>query len=304
VKIVPWHSVVLIVLAGAFAGCAFAPATVAGRIDASDVREASGLAQSRIDPGRLWVINDGGSPPVLHAIGHDGRWLGTLALDGADNNDWEDLASFEFDGRAWLLIADVGDNVGDRQHVTLYLVREPERLEAGGRAAPAAVTNFRFPGGPRDVESVAVDPVERQVYVLSKRTVPPELYALPLLFEPVDRILTAELVAPVRSLPAPSAAELRRAPRTQSWHWQPTAMDIAADGARAVILTYEAIYFFDRRAGDSWPEALNRTPVRVALDGIKEAEAACIVGDSIFVTVESSRAPLYRVDWTSAGDTR
>lgn len=303
-KIAPRHSIVLIVSAGVLAGCASTAATIAGRIDAGDVREASGLARSRVDPDRLWVINDGGSPPVLYAIGPDGRSLGTLALDGAENVDWEDLASFELDGQAWLLIADVGDNDAERRHVTLYLVREPERVEAGASAAPAAVTGFRFPGGPRDVESVAVDPVERQVYLLSKRTIPPELYALPLLLEPVDRILTAEHLGQVRSLPEPSAADLHRAKRVQSWHWQPTAMDIAPDGARAVILTYGAIYLYERRAGDSWPDALNRMPAPVALGGIREAEAACIVGDSIFVTVESPRAPLYRVRWANAGETR
>jgi hypothetical protein len=295
---------VLIVLAGLLAACASegepSGRTVAGRIDDAAVREASGLAPSRASPDRLWVLNDGGAPPTLYAIGQDGRTLGTVDVAGADNRDWEDLASFEHDGRNWLLVADVGDNAATRTDVQLYLVPEPATLAPSARVAPVATTRFRFPGGPRDVESVAVDATGMRIYVLSKRTVPAELYALPLLFEDPGEILTAEYLGPIAGLPRPSESDIRQAPKTLDWYWQPTAMDIAE--GLAIILTYEGVYLFDRQPGDSWYDTLNRVPARLPLGDAHEAEAACIVGDSIFVTVEAEQPPLYRFDL--AGRTR
>jgi len=288
----------LTVLAGLLAACAMhremPAATVIGHIDDAAIREASGLARSLVDPERLWVLNDGGAPAMLHAIGHDGRTLGTLELVGATNRDWEDLASFEHGGRNWLLVADVGDNGGTRSDVQLYLVPEPDVLAPSLSAVPVATTRVRFPGGPRDVESVAVDVSEMRIYVLSKRTLPPELYAVPLLFDDAADVVTAEYLGPISGLPQPSRTDIRRAPATLNWYWQPTAMDF--DGDRAVLLTYEGVYLFERHAGDSWYDAMNQQPVRIPIDGHQEAEAACIVGDSIYVTVEASHPPLIRLD--------
>ncbi|MDH4108136.1 MAG: hypothetical protein OEW35_07450 [Gammaproteobacteria bacterium] len=289
----------LILLAGQIAACSSGgePVTVAGQVQDPGIREASGLAASGLDPGRLWVLNDGGSSASVHAIGRDGRPLGVLAIDGAENHDWEDLAAFETGGRAWLLIADVGDNAATRAHVTLYVVPEPASLSGSVGATPTATISLRFPDGPRDVEAVAVDADERQVYLLTKRTLPPELYVLPLVLEGGRDAVTAEYLGPVTGLPGPSARDVRRAPQTGDWYWQPTAMDFSADAARAVVLTYEAVYVFERGPGENWRDALNGKPARKHLGGIREAEGAAIAGDTIFVTVEAAHPPLYRIEF-------
>ena len=81
-----------------------------GRLQNAAINEASGLALSQHEDGRLWILNDGGSPPVIYALAHDGAEHGSVQLSNATNVDGEDMASFEFNNRHWLLIADVGDN--------------------------------------------------------------------------------------------------------------------------------------------------------------------------------------------------
>jgi hypothetical protein len=116
------------------AGCSPAeqPATlhfeVAGRLENPKIIEASGLARSQREPGVLWTINDSGKP-YLYAIDHEGQHLGRVDLNKSDHRDWEDLASFQLDGKPFLLIADIGDNDARYKKRTIYVAKEPRTDE-------------------------------------------------------------------------------------------------------------------------------------------------------------------------------
>lgn len=266
-----------------------------GTLQNSDISEANGLARSHRNEKILWAINDGGSPPTLYALGEDGSDLGSVRLSNASNVDWEDLASFESGSKSWLLVADIGDNEGVRNHATLYFVEEPllpqEELE------PARQISFVYPDGPRDAEAIAVDVEHQQVLILTKRAIPAVLYAVPLQ-PPMDEEVIAKRLGEIASIPQPTREDLDRAIPYNDWYWQPTGMDISKDGQSAVILSYSAIYKFERKAGESWFETMQSTPLRWPLGEIRGAEAVAFddSGQSIFVTVEKHNAPLLRFD--------
>jgi hypothetical protein len=266
-------------------------------IASADITEASGLAQSTRHPDRLWVINDGGSAPVLHAIGTNGQAQGSVTLDAGRNVDWEAMASFQLDNKSWLLVADTGDNEALRDTSTIYVIEEPQLGKNEDAVLPSAWTfSFRWPDGPQDCEAAAVDAVNERILLLSKRSIPAVLYELPLR-PPSHDVITATRLGPVDALAQPTADDLARAAPERNWHWQPTAMDIARDGSAAVILTYRAVYHFERSNDETWIEAL-RTPTSVVdLGGIREAEAVAFVDDgrSLLLTVEAPHAPLYRI---------
>jgi hypothetical protein len=267
-----------------------------GRINDRRVVEASGLARSHRVADRLWTMNDGGSRPQLFAVGTDGRIQGSMSLRQAANIDWEDLASFEQDGKAWLLVADIGDNEAKRHDYTLYVVEEPAVLKPPS-TLPSRVIHFTYPDGPLDAESVAVDCATNSIFVLVKRTVPARLYRVPLSGDDGAATQTAELLGNVASLPQPSQRELDRALADQSWHWQPTAMDFAQNDRTAVILTYRGVYIYPRAGGESWFDALQRQPQSLSLGAIRLAEAIAFGSDdSIFITVEGRKPWLYRLD--------
>ena len=266
----------------------------AGVIASPKILEASGLARSRLHPDRLWVVNDGGSPPELHAIGVDGSDQGSVQITNIDNIDWEDLASFELNGAQYLMIADIGDNGASRDSVVLHFVPEPNTMAAGAVTASRSIA-FRYPGGPRDAEAIAVDPDAGLAYVLSKRTVPAELYAVPLSLAPLEAgPVTARYLGPIESLPRPTEDELTQLTEEQIWRWQPTAMDFSADGKSATILTYRATYIYSRLDGQSWYEALQSEPAATTLGDIQDAESMCMADDAIFVTLEGNNPPLLR----------
>lgn len=121
---------------------------LAGNLQNPAIQEASGLARSHRDEKLLWTMNDGGSPPILYAIGTDGSDQGSVHLNNATNVDWEDIASYELDGKSWLIVADIGDNENVREYVTLYIVEEP--LPSQKETTPTRKITFVYPDGPGD----------------------------------------------------------------------------------------------------------------------------------------------------------
>ncbi len=283
------------------AGCSSAeqPATLvfeaAGRLEDPDIREASGLARSQRQPGVLWTINDSGAPELLYAIDHSGTDLGRTELKKSKNKDWEDLASFTLDGDPYLMVADIGDNDAKRKSRTLYFLKEPK---AGKKDTTVDwEVTFEYPNGPRDAEAAAVDIENERILILSKRDIPPSLYEVPLRTED-DGKVTAKWLGTMNGLPKPSRQDVEFAPKTKDWHWQPSSMDISADNAAAVVLTYRAVYYFLRRPDQTWFDALNTRPIRISLGNFKNAEAVAFADDNrtVMVTGENKNSLLLRVN--------
>jgi hypothetical protein len=312
-KLVVIHTLCLLYLLG---GCirlpqpvadsdSFAPqflAVESGGLQVAELVEASGLAASQRNSDLLWAVNDSGNRPVLYALAADGSDLGQVTLAGAKNVDWEDLAAFNWQGEPWLLVADVGDNRGQRDRVILYALPEPQADDAGrfsGTVQPAWSLIFTYPDGPRDCEAVAVDEAAGQILLLSKRSDPPMLYRLPLA-PPVDaRPLVASLVGPLDTIPPPTPTDLLLP--YGRYRSQPTAMDLSADGRELVILTYRHAYLLRRIPGQQWRGILAEAPQAIALPDLlvlAQREAACFSADgqSLFVTGEGGGAALLRLE--------
>jgi len=267
----------------------------------SPVREASGLAVSRRDPGLFWVHSDSGGEPVLWAIAADGALRGSLRIEGVANVDWEDAASFTLDGRSWLLVADTGDNGSRRSDCALLVVAEPDPAELDPNRESRVALAWRipvvYPDGPRDCEAVAVDSVAGKVYLLAKRVKPHGIYTLPL--RPVAagvKAPEAERVGEMSALP-PAPAERRLLPiPAGAFRAQPTGLDIAADGSAAVVTTYGEVLVYPKSGDETWGEALARPGRVVGSHGLDQAEAVAFGADgrTIHVTGEGAGAPLLR----------
>ena len=275
----------------------FAPVAI-GKIEDGSILEASGLARSNREDNVLWIINDNGAEEWVHAVNPRGARLGEFDLRKSRNRDWEDLASFVLDDTPYLLVADIGDNEARRKASTLYVVKEPKAKKRHD-AKLAWRIDFEYPDGPRDAESAAVDSDNERVLVLSKRDIPPVLYELPLQPDS-DETLTAKRLGTVRSLTKPSRQDVEFAPKTKDWYWQPVGMDISADNRAAVILTYRAVFYYQRQPGQDWFEALNTRPTRVGIGSFRNAEAVAFANKrrAVIVTGEARHSPLLLIDFS------
>ena len=290
--------------AGQLERAAFADAVYVGNVERVEIEEASGLAPSRRRSDLLWALNDSGAGARLYALGVDGRDLGTVDVPGATNFDWEDLASFTLDGMPYLLIADVGDNFSWRRRVQLYVVEEPElraeRFEEGATARLAWVIPLRYEDGPRDSEAVAVDVPRRRVLILSKRSVPLELYEVDLMppKAPEAAPRVAARVTEVPNIPQPTEADREEDPEFGESRSLATAMDVAPDASELVIVTYKNAYHFPRADGESWSQALVKLPRVIPVPPMEQIEAGTYSRDarSFFITTEQRPSPLFRID--------
>jgi hypothetical protein len=267
-----------------------------------ELKEVSGLTSSRLRHDVLWTINDGGNGPFIYATDTRGKHLGKVRILDAQNQDWEDLASFRLRDVAYLLIADVGDNDEMRSDYFIYVTEEPAITEKIDPATQSVAWDYRirftYEDGSRDCESVAVDLQSQQILLLSKRTVPPILYTLPLFTTNRDNVQVAKRLTEVPVIPQPTLQDIIEDPRFGSYRSQPTAMDVSPDGYTAVVLTYKNGYLFQRTAGENWVQAFKKIPQLIRLPRLRQAEALCFAADgrTLFVTSEKIPAPLLRLD--------
>ncbi len=244
-----------------------------GKLHNERLSEASGLAFGS-KSSVLFSVNDSGNAPELFAVDTDGSDRGVWPIDYRTQHDFEDLASFELDGTPYLLIADTGDNFNWRPALTLIAIAEPDLASFGETLTPAWTVQFRFPHGYRDVEAVAVDVKEQQVYLISKRRIPAEVFRVPL---QADSLVTALPVANLRGVPAPTARDLREDPWWGESISSPTAFDMR--GRYAMVVTYKEAYLYQRHFMKTWDETFQGLPVRVPLPEIYGLESGAF-GDS------------------------
>lgn len=246
--------------------------------------ELSGLAWSA-DRSVLWGHNDSGHPPELFRLGADGADHGVVKLRDADNVDWEDLAHIDTpDGRI-LLIGDIGDNLARRDEYVIYAVAEPARDAT--EATPLWRIRYRFADRPRDAEGLAWDPRDEALYLLTKRDTPPGLYLIPKRREGVQ---TAQHLLDLE-LPPPPLSALFTDGRMALLYNLPTALDISQDGSRMAVLTYGALYLYDRHGDERWTDALQRSPQRVSMPRLPQAEAIALSPDGRRAIVGSEARP-------------
>lgn len=271
---------------------------VAALLRDTRLNEISGMALSARTPQRLWVHNDSGAPAELFAIGLDGKVQARLRLSAPKPVDWEDMAAFTLDGKPYLLLADTGDNGGVRKRSELLVVEEPD-FAAGTEerqlsAAPAWRIVFRYADAPHDVEAVAVDTASEAVLLLTKRTTPPQLWSVPLRpgaqQENVATLL-GNVAVPDETAPA---TDFQR--RLQPG--RPTAASLGRDGRSIAVLSYASVWLYRRDDGESWAQALARTPQVFPLGLLVQAEALALdtAGRRILVTGERWPAPLLRIE--------
>ena len=138
----------------------YAPPTSGGRVRDASLNEISGIVASPTNDV-FWVQEDSGNPPVVVAIDDAGRVMARVAVQGAVNDDWEDIALA--DGTLW--IGDIGDNDAERSSVQAYWFPEPPLTAS---SAVANVLNLRYEDGPHDAEALIVDADHGALYVITK----------------------------------------------------------------------------------------------------------------------------------------
>ncbi len=269
-----------------------------GDIQDQELNESSGLASSNLAEDVLWSFNDSGDSARIFALSSTGDALGQWQINIANPTDWEAMDSFVIDDKAYLLIADVGDNLSWRPFVSVIVVEEPELgSDTSKILEPIWLKSFRYPDGPRDCEAVAVDTSRGEILFMSKRQVPNELYRIPLeqIKAADDSILTAEKIADIYSIPRLSKGDEGMFGLAAPYMGMPTGMSISAN--YLLVTTLQDAYLLNR-------DDLAQPAFAIRLPYIGQREAITFArnaGNSAYVSRERKSgagvADIFRVDF-------
>ena len=147
-----------------------------GTVAHSLLKEVSGIAASRDNPGVIWAHNDSGGSARLWAMNTFGIHLGTYNLSGANADDWEDMAigPGPIPGQDYLYVADTGNNEGLTDFTfTIYRVPEPTvspgQDPVDANLAGVDTLPVRYPDSVRHgCETILVDPLNGDIYLCTK----------------------------------------------------------------------------------------------------------------------------------------
>lgn len=259
-----------------------------GTVVSEDIVEASGLATSLLDDGILWTHNDSGDSPRLFALGTDGSDLGQYAIE-TDNTDWEDIA-LGYDailGGPAIYVGDFGDNGEVRDHVAVLVVLEPTvDPEAPVETELTGISTLTmvYPDGAHNAETLMVDPVTGDLYVVTKSTDGvSDVYRKPAPHE--DGTETElELVANLTFGEDPLSGSERT-----------TAGDFSPLGDRIAIRTYDHAYMWRRDQAYTVAHALADDPCDLGAPDEPQGEAFAFTRDGKgYVTLsEGLNQPIY-----------
>jgi len=276
-----------------------------GWLASGDIMEASGMKASHTREGDFFVHNDEGEP-VLYAVDETGADLGLMTIVPARNKDWEDISSFPVADERWLVVGDIGDNQAKRKSVKLYFVVEPKagvHERYSGRLDLKHSIHLTYPGGPRDCESMAYDPVGHQILFLSKRDKPARLYSIDIETALTKARAELKFLGSIARLRPPTSRDRLNWGGRTDFISQPTGFDISPDGTEAVIITYRSLYRFKRNENEDWITVLQKQPDEVIGPPAVQNEAISYShdGKSIYVTTEKRPSPVFRIEFGDTG---
>jgi len=211
-----------------------------GEIECDLIDEASGIVSSKKNENVFWTHNDSGDENRIYAFNNLGQHLGIYYLDNCDARDWEDMAigpGIEED-QTYLYIGDIGDN--NSQYNTKYIYRflEPDVLSNQSPISEVIYNidtiEYQYEDGNRDAETLMIDPITKDIIIVSKREELVHVYKLSYP-QSTEFLSTAELVNIMDFYPQDSS-DLGRI----------VSGDISSNGTEILIKSYVNIFHFPR----------------------------------------------------------
>jgi hypothetical protein len=211
----------------------------------------SGIAASRAHAGVIYGHEDAGGMPRFFAFDKTGKTLGEYRLMGGTVTDWEDIAVGPGpDNQNYVFIGDFGDN--NRNRTEIQVIKVPEPNVSVSQAAVMEdistfqVLRFTYAGGARDTEALMIDPVTKDIVIVTKTAGMAEVYRAPG-NTPANMPTELELLTTVMLTGSGQAAQV-------------SAGDISPTGDRIMLRTYTRILVWPRLAGATVGPSLDAMP--------------------------------------------
>ncbi len=248
------------------------------------ISESSGIAKSRSKHDLYWTHNDSGDIARIFAIKRDGSPASmgenanrdsSIQISNAANVDWEDIA---VDSSGRIYIGDFGNNDNARRDLALYIIREPDTtqpqaISAVGKIPFAFPDQNAFPPPNRNFDCEALFVYDQTPYVLTKHR-----------SDTRTTLYRFDSLNPNRENRLTKISDF-------DIEGKVTAADLNPDQTQLAVLTYTAIWIFDKPAkSDNFLE----NPVRKLDIKAGQCEAICW-DDGTTLIVTNEEAELFEI---------
>jgi len=263
---------------------------ITGTLQGRELDEISGIAASGINNNLYYIENDSGDTSRFFSIDPTGKVHATIYFKGNPKTefgvtDCEDIAvgPGPISGKSYLYDGDIGDNYSNRQFLTVYRLEEQKAwADTGIKHAIAIPLHLKYPDGPKDAETLMIDPIEKLIYIVSKRRDSVGIYTTPLLYKPNDTVtLTLHGKLFFQGI--------------KPFKWI-TAGDISKDGTQILLRSYDKVYYWQRPSNEPvWKVMLTQKPQELPYTMEKQGEAIGFTpdGKGYYTTSEGVYSPIY-----------
>lgn len=229
-------------------------------VDATKVKEASGIADSKANAGHIWVQQDSGNPPDIFLLKHDGSLVKSIHLANATNRDWEDmyLSAGPQAGKNYLYIGETGDNNLIHNEYIIYRFEEP--VASVDTVKQVDKISFQYADGKHDCEAFVVDPTTKDIYLITKNDNPSKIF---------------KLTYPYSTSSSNTATQVG----TLTYNFVVSAA-VSPDKKGIAVKTYGGINYYAIKSGETIPQALAKTPVALPYAGEPQGEAITFATDN------------------------
>lgn len=249
--------------------------------------EISGLFISKAD--LFFVHNDSGDTSRFFAIDAKGSLISTLFFKGDPSKkhfgvtDCEDMAGGPgpVKDKSYIYLGDIGDNGGNRPYITVYRFPEPNKFSSVMQIEREAV-NLKYPNGPQDAETLMIDPILKELVIVSKRQDTVGIYSTSLSFKNGDTVTMKK------------QGSLFLAGKGLTKYV--VSGDISRDGRQIILKTYTNVYYWLRNGKEPISQTLRRTPTKLPYILEPQGEAIGFIpdGTAYYCISEGKNAVIYR----------
>jgi hypothetical protein len=232
--------------------------------------EASGLASSVVNPGYIWALNDGQNPAEVYLIDTTANVKMTCKLS-VPNRDWEDIAvgPGPDENKTYVYVGEIGDNNAIHDFKLIYRFEEPKLDSAVMNVTVVDTLKIQLSDGKRDTETMMIDPVSDDLYIISKREDSVRVYLVPKPF--TKDVMIAEKVVTIP-------------------YFKIVAGSFSNDGSEILLKDYDHIYYWTRKTDEKLESVLLTAPEELPYE--REAQGESITwardGSGFFTLSETN----------------
>jgi hypothetical protein len=226
------------------------PLSVSKQLPPGIVDEASGICDSRNIASHLWIHNDSGNPSEIYLFSHDAEYKGVFKLPFT-NRDWEDIsiANDPISKESYIYLADIGDNNASYSESYIYKFKEPKSVNE--TIDSYQKISFRYSDGSRDAETILIDPITNDIFIISKREFNVQIYHLPF----PQNTTGVNILEPILKVP----------------YFMITSGGISSDGKEIMLRSYNNYFYWYRKENETVLQTLSRDHDKI-LPFVKESQ--------------------------------